>query len=65
MLLVCECYDTSHLTVLSVNAIPIMLHALCSRGCTTLQLSVQNRTEEVRNPIPPVFFSVLYIYIYI
>ena len=32
MLLVCECYDTSHWTVLSVNAIIFMLHGHGARG---------------------------------
>jgi hypothetical protein len=33
-------------------------------GSTALRLSVQDRREEVTHPVPPVFFSVLYIYIY-
>jgi len=60
---VCECYDTSHWTVLSVNAIPNTLHALCSRGCTPLQLSVPDRRKEVTLPVPPVLFCVFYMYI--
>jgi hypothetical protein len=42
-----DCYYTVHRTAISVNAIPITPHALCSIGCIALQLCVQGGRRKV------------------
>ena len=44
-----------------MNYLLITLHALPLRGVTAFQLSVPDRKQEVRNPVPPVFFSLFSI----
>jgi hypothetical protein len=60
---VCGCYDTINWTAISVSAIPVTLHALSSTGCTALQLYVQDRMYQVRNPVPASVYSGFYTYI--